>query len=263
MSSTPVPPFSTDVEPESTPVRKYCRQLLSHRLVGLRQEPEHDEERHHGRHEVGVRDLPGAAVMAAVATLHLLDDDDRFVALHADFLSSAKAFSSSSMEGRSSEKIARRPNSIESAGGRAARGGEHGFLDAAEEAPLGRVLRFDVVRERAHDAVAEQNAEEGADERRGDVVPDLFGAAVEMRHRDHDAEHGRNDAEAGQRVTGATQQRDRRVLLLMVCFELGVEELGQPSTSCFKPSTKKSIAWWRLTTLGYFLKSALLSRSFT
>ena len=31
-----------------------------------------------------------------------------------------------------------------------------------------------------------------------DVMANLFRATVQVRHRDHDAEHGRDDAEAGQ-----------------------------------------------------------------
>ena len=43
-------------------------------LAGVEQ-PEDDEERHHGGDEIGIGDFPGAAVMAAVATFFLEDDD--------------------------------------------------------------------------------------------------------------------------------------------------------------------------------------------
>src|SRR5580704_16223095 len=45
-----------------------------YRLAGV-EKPEHDEERHHRRHEVGVGDLPGAAVMSAVSAFFFDDDD--------------------------------------------------------------------------------------------------------------------------------------------------------------------------------------------
>src|SRR4030095_15018210 len=45
-----------------------------HRVV-LAHDPEHDEERPHRGDEVGVGDLPGAAMMAAAVAL-LLDDPD-------------------------------------------------------------------------------------------------------------------------------------------------------------------------------------------
>ena len=43
-------------------------------LAGVEQ-PEDDEERHHGGDEVGVGDFPRAAVVAAVAAFFLEDDD--------------------------------------------------------------------------------------------------------------------------------------------------------------------------------------------
>ncbi len=47
-------------------------------LLAAVQQPEHDEQRHHGGDEVRVGHFPRAAVMAAVAAL-FLDDDDRVV----------------------------------------------------------------------------------------------------------------------------------------------------------------------------------------
>src|SRR3546814_5422310 len=45
---------------------------------GCVQQPEQQEEGHHRRHEVGVGNFPGAAVMAAADhLLDLFDDDDR------------------------------------------------------------------------------------------------------------------------------------------------------------------------------------------
>ncbi len=43
-------------------------------LAGV-EEPEDDKEGHHGGDEIGVGDLPCAAVVAAVATFFLEDDD--------------------------------------------------------------------------------------------------------------------------------------------------------------------------------------------
>ena len=77
---------------------------------------------------------------------------------------------------------------------------------------------------RREHAVGEQDAEERADERRGDVVADLLGPAVDVAHGDDDAEHGGDDAEAGQRVTGRLEERDRLRLFLVERLDLGVEE---------------------------------------
>ena len=51
------------------------REALSLVLGRRVQQPHQQEERHHRRHEVGVRHLPGTAVMAALHDLELLDDD--------------------------------------------------------------------------------------------------------------------------------------------------------------------------------------------
>ena len=76
-------------------------------------DPHHHEERHHGRHEVGIRDLPGTAVMTGVALRFLLDDDDGPIAAllchaYAAFRVSA---SSSANVGRSTGSKLRRANS--------------------------------------------------------------------------------------------------------------------------------------------------------
>jgi hypothetical protein len=39
------------------------------------EQPHQEEERHHRRHEIGVRDLPGAAVLVVAAFPDALDDD--------------------------------------------------------------------------------------------------------------------------------------------------------------------------------------------
>ena len=59
------------------------------------------------------------------------------------------------------------------------------------------------------------------------MLADRFGAAVQVGHRDDDAEHRRDDAEAGERVARATQECDGRLLLGVVGLDLGVEQLGQ------------------------------------
>ena len=50
------------------------------RFRGGTDQPEHEEECHHGGNEIGVSDLPGATVMSAVSAFFLEDDDGaRFV----------------------------------------------------------------------------------------------------------------------------------------------------------------------------------------
>src|SRR5262249_3487468 len=87
------------------------------------EQPHQQEEGHHRRHEVGVSDLPGAAMVAMAALLDLLDDDRLellAVAGHGSVLH--QAFlpltwpSSSAKVGRSVEYSTLRPNSTATCG---------------------------------------------------------------------------------------------------------------------------------------------------
>src|SRR5262245_18074262 len=96
--------------------------------VRLGEEPEDDEDRHHGGHEVGVGDLPRPAVVGGAHRPLLPDDDAGLVHLHrlphleahhrqAVALLSARHASSVSAEvGRSSGKIALGANSTATIG---------------------------------------------------------------------------------------------------------------------------------------------------
>ena len=77
----------------------------------------------------------------------------------------------------------------------------------------------------SHEAVAKQNAEERADQRRGDFVADFLGRAIDRAHRDDDAEHGGDDAEAGQRVGHGAQGRYRLGCIVMLYFHIELEQL--------------------------------------
>src|SRR4051812_48086828 len=91
-----------------------------HRLA-LADQPHHQEERHHRRHEVGVGHLPGAAVMAVGRRLPALDDDRRTDRAHAASACASAAgarqyCSVSENDGRSSAGMERRANSTAIAG---------------------------------------------------------------------------------------------------------------------------------------------------
>src|SRR5208282_2808166 len=60
--------------PGSTGIFEVTANGHLNRLAGVRQ-PQHDKQCHHGRDEVGIGDLPGAAVMTAMAAFFLDDDD--------------------------------------------------------------------------------------------------------------------------------------------------------------------------------------------
>ena len=56
-------------------IAKIAADRILNFLAGV-QQPQHDEQRHHGGHEIRIGDFPRAAMMAAVAAF-FLDDDDR------------------------------------------------------------------------------------------------------------------------------------------------------------------------------------------
>ena len=58
--------------------------IAAHRLLDFfarAQQPKNDEERHHGRYEVGIGHLPGPAMLVVMVVGLLANDDDRLNAL--------------------------------------------------------------------------------------------------------------------------------------------------------------------------------------
>ncbi len=85
----------------------------------------------------------------------------------------------------------------------------------------------DVLEVRGHrpdEAVAQQDAEERADQRRADLVADLRRRAVDLAHRDDDAEHRGDDAEAGQRVADLGERLRRLQRLVVMDLEVLVHQ---------------------------------------
>ena len=74
-----------------------CERRLGLRIGGVDQ-PHDEKERHHRRHEVGIGNLPGAAMVAIMPAAMALDDDDfvlavmmAFVLAHASTLPTVSA----------------------------------------------------------------------------------------------------------------------------------------------------------------------------
>ncbi len=77
----------------------------------------------------------------------------------------------------------------------------------------------------AGNAVAEQDAEEGADEGGGDFFADLLGRAAERAHGDDDAEHGGDDAQPGERVGDGGEGVDGLHFGVVVHFHVELHHL--------------------------------------
>ncbi|EGE59941.1 hypothetical protein RHECNPAF_1760025 [Rhizobium etli CNPAF512] len=97
--------------------------------------------------------------------------------------------------------------------------GQQGLLDDHVEAVLLVADDLDLGDQRRADAVGQQDAEEGADQRRADQVAEHFGRIVDVGHRLDDAENGRDDTD---RREGIAHDLDRVVGLHLVVHD-GVE----------------------------------------
>ncbi len=124
--------------------------------------------------------------------------------------------------GRSSAGIERRANSTAMAGASPLLRARTPHLMVREILALEVDLVLERRRHRADEAVAREDAEEGADQRGADLVADLARRPVDRAHRDDDAEHGGDDAHAGQRVTDLGERLRRLQGLVVVHLEIDV-----------------------------------------
>ena len=76
--------------------------------------------------------------------------------------------------------------------------------------------------ERADDAVGQQHAEEGADQRAADHRAEHFDRLVDRAHCLDDAEHGGDDADCGQAVGHDLQRVLRCQFLVVVLVDIGI-----------------------------------------
>ena len=81
--------------------------------------------------------------------------------------------------------------------------------------------------DRTNQSVAEQDAEESADQRGGNFFTNLFRWAAESSHGDDDSKYGGDDAEPGQRVGGSAERGNRFGRAAVVDFHVGVQHLVQ------------------------------------
>ncbi len=167
-------------------------------------------------HEVGVRDFPRAAVMAAVSGDLLLDNDDFLTVLrrHETTPPCSVSASSSANVGRSNGSTScgaqtPRTSSCIAAGERKQRG-----ADAAHVRRFGAVAILNRFRNRFHDAVREENSEERTDECGGNLFANRLCASADRTHGDDDAEYGGDNSVARQSVAdGGKRTRGSRALL--------------------------------------------------
>ena len=166
----------------------------------------HQEERHHRGDEVRVGDLPGAAVMAGVAAL-LLDDDDGVLASLRSTPPPPSAPSRRAPRQSCLGLLERRPHFVrDHAAGKLHGDGRSATLVEREEARLDALL----VRSSSWSRGARGSRPAAARTRR---TAECRGTCRRARrrpcgrsptagpsmapHRDHDAEHGGDDAEPG------------------------------------------------------------------
>ena len=82
-----------------------------------------------------------------------------------------------------------------------------------------------VGRDRPNQAVAKQDAEERSHQGSGNLVTDFFGRAAKGAHGNHDTEHRRHNAEAGQRISHGAESGSRGGRIVMMNFQVKIQHL--------------------------------------
>ena len=177
-------------------------------LGGRAEQPHQQEERHHRGDEVGVGDLPRAAVLAVAALADPLDDDRLELFRVAGHVSCPRCSRLLPLdvpfelgERRPVLRIQHLAAELDRDLRRVAlHAGEQRRLDALQLLRALVDLLLDQAAERLDDPVREQDAEEGADQRRADHAAEDRRRLADRAHRVDHAEHRRDDAERRQRA---------------------------------------------------------------
>ncbi len=82
-----------------------------------------------------------------------------------------------------------------------------------------------VLRHRTYQAVAQQNAEECAHQRRRHLMPNLFRRSAQRAHRNHHTQHRRHDSQTGQGIRHRRQRRHRLLFAVMLHLHVEVHHL--------------------------------------
>ena len=103
--------------------------------------------------------------------------------------------------------------------------GDDDLLDGVIDRRIGIDHLLQAIGERADQAVGQQHAHEGADQRGADHPAEDRRRLVDRSHRLHHAEHGRDDAQRGQRVAQGLQRGLRALHLVVVGLDRIVHHL--------------------------------------
>ena len=174
---------------------------LLHFFAGA-QQPQNNEQRHHRRDEVRVRDFPGSAVPVIVIPGVLPHDDDRrfgFLALKPPPPSPGSPDFAANLI----HLLKRRPQMMRD-------GAPRGFQREHRRKPLHirqqahaktqKVFAFrirvllDMRRHRPQEPVTQQDAEKCSHQGGGHLMPDFFRRPAQGPHRDHDAQEPRRQS---------------------------------------------------------------------
>ena len=79
--------------------------------------------------------------------------------------------------------------------------------------------------QRADHAVAQQDSKKRPHQRRRDFVPDFLRRPAQRPHRDHHAQHGRHDPQAGKGIRHRAERRYRLVDRLVVHLHVEIHHL--------------------------------------
>ena len=91
----------------------------------------------------------------------------------------------------------------------------------------GNHIELNIDGQRAHETVAKENAEEGADQGSRDLLAYFFDGSGDRRHRNDDAQHGGDDAETGHGIRRAGQDVDGGVGFVFHALDIHMKQLPQ------------------------------------
>ena len=153
-------------------------------------DPEHDEQRHHGGHKVGVGDLPSSSVVFVFLFSHGWE-----------LGSGAESFAHflNLVGGRLEGRVDHAATDFDSHHRSHAAGeANHGFHDHGEILKLIGIVEFDAGSQRVDESVSTQNAQEGSHQRGGYLFTDCGRTGVDGRHGVDDTHHRRDNTNAGE-----------------------------------------------------------------
>lgn len=204
---------------------------------GRAQQPHQQEESHHRRHKVGVRNLPSTTMRAMVAFFDALDDDglQLLVAGCSGWCATGCVWRRHrllSLDVLFELQETRALGGIQHLAAKfdgcwrvvALHAGNQGALDALKLFSTVLLARLNQSRQRLHQGIGQQNTQERTDQCRGNHAAQHGGRLAHRPHGVHHTQHRSHNTEGRQGTRQALQCHHHPVVFLVVGFHLVVHQ---------------------------------------